>query len=176
MAMRIRQSSSADLEAIRQLHLQAFGESEGEAVSQLALQLLQQVSPDEMLSLVAEQQGEIIANVIFSRVSVDTNEQPAGYILCPLAVMPTVQRCGIGKGLIREGLQMLTKRGAGYVLVLGDPDYYSRSGFHANHQLDPPYPLPYPQAWLAQELEAGVLANITGSVRCADCLMVPEYW
>lgn len=61
-------------------------------------------------------------------------------------------------------------------MVLGDPNYYARSGFAAGHNIEPPYKLKYPEAWMARQLVDGVLDKVKGTARCAACLSSPEYW
>lgn len=174
--MQIRQSLETEKEQLRKLHLETFGEEEGESVSTLTIQLLDDPTAQPLLSLIAEQNNQILGHILFTKVSIEGNQAQGGYILAPLAVSKECQRSGIGKKLIQTGLDKLKERGAEFVLVLGDPAYYSLSGFHTNHQIKPPYELPYPEAWMAQELKPVGLANISGTVRCADALNEREYW
>ena len=120
------------------LHQNAFDLSERETVSQLAIDLLEDKTALPILSLVAEQDNEIIGNVIFSSVNIEGIEGMSAYILAPLAVTRLVQRSGIGTQLINKGLETLKERGAKIVLVYGDPNYYMRTGFTADHNLKPP--------------------------------------
>ena len=174
--MKIRESVESDKKAIRKVHQNAFGQSEGETVSQLAIDLLEDKTALPILSLVAEQDNEIIGNVIFSSVNIEGTEGISAYILAPLAVVKDIQRKGIGAKLINQGLEFLRKRDAEIVLVYGDPNYYTRTGFKAGHNLKAPYKLEYPDAWLAQGLVEGVLSKSQGVVRCALSLSSPELW
>jgi predicted N-acetyltransferase YhbS len=159
--VKIRESVEDDKKSIRQVHLNAFDHSEGETVSQLAIDLLEDKTALPILSLVAEQDNEIIGNVIFSS----------------LAVTRFAQRKGKGTLLISKGIETLKERGAEIVLVYGDPNYYMRTGFKADHNLKPPHKLRYPEeAWMAQELAEGILSKTQGTVRCAMSLSSPEYW
>ena len=175
--MNIRESVEDDKRSIRKVHLNAFGQSEGETVSQLAIDLLEDKTALPILSLVAEQDSEIIGNIIFSSVNIEAVEGVSVYILAPLAVTRLAQGKGIGTLLINKGLEILKERGTEIVLVYGDPNYYMRTGFRAGHNLKPPYKLEYPEeAWMAQELVDGVLTKTQGTVRCALSLNSPEYW
>ena len=158
------------------VHQNAFDLSEGETVSQLTIDLLEDKTALPILSLVAEQDNEIIGNVIFSSVNIEGVEGVSAFILAPLAVTRLVQRSGIGTQLINKGRETLKERGAKIVLVYGDPNYYTRTGFKAGHNLEAPYKLEYPEAWMAQELVKGVLAKTQGMVRCALSLNSPEHW
>ena len=83
--MKIRESVENDKKSIRQIHLNAFNQYEGEIVSQLAIDLLEDKTALPILSLVAEQDNEIIGNVIFSSVNIEGVEGVSAYILAPLA-------------------------------------------------------------------------------------------
>jgi putative acetyltransferase len=173
----IRESVEDDKRSIRRVHLNAFGQSEGETVSQLAIDLLEDKTALPILSLVAEQDSEIIGNIIFSSVNIEAVEGVSVYILAPLAVTRLAQGKGIGTLLINKGLETLKERGTEIVLVYGDPDYYMRTGFKSGHNLKQPYKLNYPEeAWMARELVDGILTKTQGTVRCALSLNSPEYW
>ena len=175
--MKIRESVENDIKSIRKVHLNAFDQPEGETVSQLAIDLLEDKAALPILSLVAEQDDEIIGNVIFSSVNIEGAEGVSAFILAPLAVTRFAQRKGIGTLLINKGLETLKERGAEIVLVYGDPNYYMRTGFKADHNLKPPYKLKYPEeAWMAQELVEGILSKTQGMVQCASSLNSPELW
>ncbi len=176
-SMKIRESVEDDKKSIRKVHLNAFDQSERETVSQLAIDILEDKTALPILSLVAEQDNEIIGSVIFSSVNIEGNEGISAYILAPLAVSKFAQRIGIGTLLINNGLETLKQRDAEIVLVYGDPDYYMRTGFKAGHNLKPPYKLEYPEeAWMAQELVENILTKTQGTVQCARSLSSPEYW
>ncbi|MEM1113969.1 MAG: N-acetyltransferase [Pseudomonadota bacterium] len=175
--LRLRASHERETEAVRMLHFEAFDEGERDAVSRLAIALPADPSAQPSLSLVAESGAELLGSAIFSKVTI---EQSAGTtmasILCPLAVRPDHHRQGIGSALIARGLEILAEQGVEIVLVLGDPNYYRRSGFRSRHRLAPPYPIDYPEAWMAIELIDGVLKDTKGKVRCSGVLDSEEYW
>ena len=174
--MRIRESVENDKDGIRKVHQNAFGKPEGEIVSQLAVDILGDETAQPILSLVAEQNNEIIGNIIFSPVNIEGAEGVPAYILAPLAVAKDHQGKGVGARLINQGIEMLKTQGVGLVFVLGDPKYYTRTGFKAGHGFEAPYKLQHPEAWMAQALIEGVLANAQGKVRCASSLNSPEHW
>ena len=131
------------------VHQNAFGVPEGEVVSKLAIDLLEDETAQPILSLVAERNNEIIGNIIFSPVSIEEFNGVSAYILAPLAVARDNQGKGIGTQLINHGIETLRNRGVDIVLVYGDPNYYSRTGFKARHNLEAPYKLEYPEAWIS---------------------------
>ena len=80
------------------------------------------------VSLVAEDQGEIVGHVAVSPVVI--SDGTAGwYGLGPLSVKPECQKRGIGSKLVHEALGWLRDLGACGCVVLGDPRYYKRFGF-----------------------------------------------
>lgn len=174
--MQIRESTDNDRDPILKVHQEAFGEPEGEAVSQLALDLLKDKTALPLLSLVAEEDNEILGHIIFTSVKVDGYEDLSIYILAPLAVSKSYQQKGLGTKLINHGLKILKKGGADLVLVYGDPNYYLRTGFGTGHNIRPPYKLEYPEAWMALELKTDMLEKVDGVAKCAASLCQPEYW
>jgi putative acetyltransferase len=118
-----------------------------------------------LLSLVARRGDDIVGHILFSRMWIDTadGEVPA-VALAPLAVLPAHQRGGIGGSLIRQGLDALRESGESLVVVLGDPNYYSRFGFSIDgaRLLGSPFPQ---NALMALQLGRGISApnaNSTG--------------
>ncbi|WP_310618588.1 GNAT family N-acetyltransferase [Flexibacterium corallicola] len=86
------------------------------------------------LSLVAEQDGQIIGHVAFSPVTI--NGQDLDWFgLGPVAVAYLHRTKGVGAKLIRKGLEILRNDGASGVVVLGDPDYYQKFGFKPDRRL-----------------------------------------
>ena len=86
--MLIRRATQNDMDAVRQVHLQAFAEDEREQIAALAVDLLKEETLPETFSLVAEIDGAVVGHVGFSPVSFNNNELLEGYILAPLAVLP----------------------------------------------------------------------------------------
>ena len=83
-----------------------------------------------LISLVAEDGGQIIGHIGFSPVTMSlATGISSGIGLAPLAVVPARQRQGIGSQLIHKGLDACRKAGFAYAVVLGDPGYYNRFGF-----------------------------------------------
>ena len=96
------------------------------------------------VSLVAEDDGQIVGHIAFSPVMI-ADGTLAWFGLGPVRVLPERQRSGIGDALVRAGLEQLRRAGAAGCVVLGDPAYYSRFGF--GHDPDLTYPVPMPEAF-----------------------------
>ncbi len=124
-SFRIRPERPGDQPAIHRAVSLAFG-GEGEARIVDALRANGKLA----LSLVAEEDGVVVGHVGLSTVEIRDGEEAieGGVGLAPLSVVPKTQRRGIGSALVREALEMLAKRFR-FVVVVGDPVYYSRFGF-----------------------------------------------
>jgi putative acetyltransferase len=56
-------------------------------------------------------------------------------VLSPLAVLPDHWRQGVGRALVRRGLEICDEQGVPLVFLEGDPAYYSRCGFRPGGKL-----------------------------------------
>ena len=89
------------------------------------------------VSLVADQQGQIIGHVALSPAIAQDGSQ-GWYALGPISVEPGSQRQGIGEMLIREAMARLVALQATGCVLIGDTRYYSRHGFVPRPDLAPP--------------------------------------
>lgn len=130
------------------------------------------------LSLVAEDESEVIGHLAFSPVSIRTTRNGLTYILGPLSVKPQYQHRKIGSSLIQHGLQLLSQMNVSLVFVYGDPKYYGRFGFNAESAAlyRPPYKLQYPFGWLALALHQGSEIKAPTDIVCVEPLMNPDLW
>jgi len=174
--MRLREATPADKVAVLAVHASAFGQDEE---SRLVDALLADPTAQPVLSLLAEDRGQVVGHVLFTRVEVVGPESPpAAAILAPLAVVAPAQGAGVGRRLIEEGCQRLAQQGVGLVFVLGDPAYYTRHGFAAAapYGLRAPYEIQPEEAWMVRALSGDAPGNSRGTVRCADALTPEKYW
>lgn len=159
----------------------AFGEDEGQEISDLVNNLLEDHSARPMLSLVAVNKNRIVGHILFTATHLkDLTTEVRSSILAPLSVQPEYQKKGIGSQLTRKGIEHLQNEGVGLVFVLGDPAYYQRHGFTAagKYRLEAPYKLPqeYFDAWMVKELQPGIIGSVNGVVTCANALDDIKYW
>jgi putative acetyltransferase len=116
-------------EAIDNIHHRAFGEH-GSVVATLVGAL--RCDDPGALSLVAEDAGQVVGHIMFTRSLLDAPRRLVEVqVLSPLAVAPERQHEGIGSALVNQGMRMLDQRGEPAVFLEGDPGYYSRFGFTA---------------------------------------------
>lgn len=82
------------------------------------------------ISLVAVDEKTVVGHIAFSPVTISDGSL-GWYGLGPISVLPELQKQGIGKSLIREGLSSLKSLGAKGCVLVGDPGYYERFGFRS---------------------------------------------
>ena len=129
--MDLREELPGDRESVRNVVLRAFGGGDhGLVVTRLVDTLRETITPTAGLSLVAENDGQIVGHVMFTRSLLDAPRRLVDVqVLSPLAVLPEQQKRGIGSALVRHGLEALAERSVPVVFLEGDPRYYSRFGF-----------------------------------------------
>ncbi|MGC5699147.1 N-acetyltransferase [Pseudomonas sp. NFXW11] len=130
MTLIIRSERPSDIPAIEQLTREAFlSEAHSSHTEQFIINALRAAGA-LTLSLVAEEQGQVLGHASISPVTFSGGE-PSWYGLAPVSVLPGQQGRGIGSQLIRQLLEQLRELGAAGCVVLGEPGYYGRFGFKA---------------------------------------------
>jgi putative acetyltransferase len=158
----IRHERPEDEPGIRRVNELAFGQPD-EAMLVDALRAGNAV----MLSLVAVREREIVGHILFSAVTVTSPQERYFAVgLAPMAVVPDLQRHGVGSALVRASLEQLARAGHRAIVVVGHPDYYPRFGFvrassrgiRWEHDVAD-------EAFMVLELVPGALAGRGGVVR-----------
>ena len=158
--MQVRTEKECDRETVRAVNLSAFDTpSEADLVDALR----QQVRPT--ISLVAEENGEVVGHILFSPVSLSGHPNLKVMGLAPMAVAPTHQKKGTGSALVRSGLEQCRQLDFVAVVVLGHPEYYPRFGFSpaSKFGIDSEYDVP-DEVFMAVELQPEALSGKTGTV------------
>lgn len=125
MSVTIRRERPGDAAAIRAVVEAAFPTAaEADLVDAL------RDCGDIVCSLVAEDGGSLIGQVIVSRMAAsgDGNDIAAAG-LAPLAVTPDRQREGLGGRLVRSAIDDVRAQGISLLFLVGDPDFYGGFGF-----------------------------------------------
>jgi len=160
----IRDTVPADLPALAALYPAAFPSED------LRLLVRELLDPGvRALSLAAFRDGGLVGHVAFTTCGIEGCDDPVA-LLGPLAVVPALQRRGIGRALVQAGLARLSAAAIARVCVLGDPGYYGRLGFAPERGIRTPYPLPaeWDGAWQSRPTGA--------DLPCRGLLMVPAPW
>lgn len=131
----IRDEQQADVSAIRDVVTAAFEASKFGHHGEAALVDTLRKESAELISLVAEADGEIIGHValtpveIRSESSAEADDHIIAFGLAPLAVSPENQSRGIGSQLVQAAVQRAVDRSATCVVLIGEPEFYGRLGF-----------------------------------------------
>ncbi len=156
----VRRELSKDIEDIRAVNKQAFGQDDEAAI----IEKLRNRGA-LTLSLVALRHGQLVGHIAFSKVIIGTDVSSFEAVaLAPMAVLPSYQRQGIGSQLVRAGLKECCHLGQHIVVVLVHPSFYPRFGFvpatvkDINCEFDVPE-----EAWMIVELRAEALAGRAGT-------------
>ncbi len=158
----IRAERDSDYEAVYRVEEAAF-EQDFEARLVNALRK----SNSEILSLIAEDEGEVVGHILFTHMTIESEEEIFRAVhLGPLAVTPSHQRRGIGGQLIVVGLEELRSEGHGAVLLFGHTSYYPRHGFRPAREFDV-HCEDDRDSFMAIELYPGALDNVSGQYRLA---------
>jgi putative acetyltransferase len=158
--MLIRTEQPMDFPKIRGLNRAAFDTAtEADIVEAL------RSDAENVLSLVAEEGGEIVGHIMFSPVQLTGAADVRAMALAPMAVHPTRQRAGIGSALVRAGLEECQRLGIDAVFVVGHPLYYPRFGFEPASRLGFVCEFDVPdEAFMVAQLVADILDGKTATV------------
>lgn len=164
--MIIRQEQESDFEKVYQVVQKAFEEAEhcdgNEQDLVAALRKSAAYIPE--LSLVTEENGEVIAHILFTKIRIGDQTELA---LAPLSVLPECQRQGIGKALMARGHQIAAEMGYGFSVVLGSEEYYPKAGYVPAEQYGIQAPFDVPSKnFMALDLQ-GKPRKLNGTVEYA---------
>lgn len=92
-----------------------------------AFRVRERFAIDPELSLIAQLDGKPVSSVLMTPISIGG---VGGYMLGPLATDPAYRGRGAAQLLVKQACKMaLEKRGAEFVLLIGDEAYYGPMGF-----------------------------------------------
>ena len=120
------------------------------------------------LSLVAEDGGMVIGQIVLSKTAVTTpHGERTELLLSPICVHPDYFRRGIARALTEQALRIAGQMGFGAVFLCGEPEIYTRLGFVPSHRYDIFHKDDDSKSapWsMVRELYHGALSGISGTV------------
>ena len=134
LPLMFRRETPADVDIIDDLTARAFARMTfSDGTEPLVIKRLR--ARDELaLSLLAvDRTGRVLGHVAFSAVQIP--KHTAWFGLGPISVEPEHQRKGIGRALVREGIERLRKTGAQGIALIGNPAVYGPMGFVSHGRL-----------------------------------------
>ena len=141
MTIQLRHETPDDIAAIEALTIVAFANAPHTSHAEQFIVRTLRDANELTLSIVAEEQGQVVGHVALSPVSITDGHghRAAGwYGLGPISVLPQRQGQGIGSRLMEQALSELRAMQAAGCVLLGDPAYYARFGFEAHAGLQLP--------------------------------------
>lgn len=167
MKFRILPERVGDAEEIEPLLDRSFG---SDRLRKTVYRLREGIAPVPELCFVAvEDDGRMLASLRFWPIRVE--ETPA-LLFGPLAVEPKIRGRGVGRTLVRHGLDSARLQGHRLCIVVGEANYYSPYGFVPATPMGLVMPGPVePARFQVLELAPGALEGARGLIgrdeRCA---------
>ncbi len=90
------------------------------------------------LDFVAEKEGQIVGQIVYSRGVIRDKEDGDNKVISfgPVSVLPAFQKQGIGSSLITHTINLARDMGFLAICIYGDPRYYSRFGFRCGEKYE----------------------------------------
>lgn len=168
LPIKLRPEVPADFRAVEELTRDAFWNHYAPGCDEHYLAHILRCSPDFVpeLDYVAVCGGQVVGNIMYTRAKIVLDRGGEREVLCfgPLAVAPAFQGRGVGGALIERTKELARTLGHAAILILGDPDYYSRFGFvpAERYGIGTSWGV-YIISLQALELQAGALADCEGT-------------
>ncbi|MDM7993541.1 MAG: N-acetyltransferase [Candidatus Fermentibacter sp.] len=133
MDLSIRRETQSDYREVEELNREAFWNLYFPGCNEHYLAHVMRSHPDFIpeLDFVAESDGRIVGSIMYTRAWLVGEDGAEREIVSfgPLCVLPSHQRRGIGSALVRHTADIARGRGAGMIVIFGDPHNYCRLGF-----------------------------------------------
>lgn len=171
MEINIREELEKDYEVVERLTEEAFKNAvHSDGTEHLLVNRLRK-SDDfiKELSLVAEDNGKVIAHLMLTKAKINNGDMSVETLaLAPVSVIPEYQGKGIGSKLINIALESARRLGYKSVIVLGHDKYYPKFGFvpASKYEIKAPFDVP-DEAFMVKELNDGSLIGVSGIVEYA---------
>ena len=160
--MTIRKEKPSDIPIIYKVNQFAFQQKdESELIHKIRAG--SNFVPD--LSLVYEEEGQILGYILFSKIKIKGKTETVSLSLAPMAVLPNRQKQGIGSQLLKKGIRIAKTLGFESIIVLGHEAFYPKFGFKRASKWNLKFPVDVPdEAFMAMELKEGSLNDKAGMV------------
>jgi predicted N-acetyltransferase YhbS len=165
--IRLRLEETADYRLVEELTREAFwGMNRPSCDEHLLVHKLRKIPafvPE--LDFVAEVEGKIVGNIMYSRAKVvdETGAEHEVLTFGPISVLPEYQGKGIGKALLERTIAEARRLGYRAIVFYGHPDYYPRVGFRRAAEFNITAASGRsPDALMAMPLYDGELDDISG--------------
>jgi putative acetyltransferase len=154
----------SEFNTMREVSVAAFGDDE--QIGHLLDALHESWAWDDDLSFVAERDGKLVGQVLYTHAILDTPRRLQDVlVLSPIGVRADLQGQGIGGEMIATSMTVLRQRNEPLVFLEGHPTYYPRFGFRRAAELGfvapsiriprdafMVYPLPRYEPWMTGAL------------------------
>lgn len=133
--MNIRQETPADYGEVYELVKAAFATSTNEGEWDYLNEVRKKDTFIRELSLVAEEDGRIVGQIVLYKTDIITPSGPVTeLLLSPISVHPDYFRRGIATAMMREAFENAKGMGYAAVFLCGEPDFYHRFGFKGSYE------------------------------------------
>ncbi len=170
--LNIREEIPSDYVAIREVNFQAFNkDKEPQIVEDL------RANGNMVLSLVAEKDNQIVGHIVLSRMMIKKEDGTQVKVLAmgPVAVLPTVQKQGVGSQMIKESIRLATERGESAILLLGHKEYYPKFGFSPSLVVGIEHPF-NKENFMGVELIKDSLKDLKGRMKYSKAFGMEPEW
>jgi putative acetyltransferase len=160
-AINVRPEIPRDIPGIRRVNESAFPTTAEASLVDLCRQRGRM-----HISLAALDGQRVVGHALFTPVTLDPPHLGwRGLALGPVAVLPEFQGQGIGSRLMTLGLELCRGQGIDFVVLLGDPRYYTRFGFIPGREFGLSSEYGDGDEFQAREIRPGVLREARGVVK-----------
>lgn len=167
----IRQETEKDFSEIYNLIKEAFKTADVKDGDEqdYAVDLRNSKKYIPQLALVAQTNDKLIGHIMLTETSIQQadNKIITVLLLSPVSVLLQYRNMGVGKALIKESCRRAKEMGYKTVFLVGNPEYYKKSGFVESsiYNIKPKDNIPAKYVQVL-ELYPGSLKNIEGIIEC----------
>lgn len=179
MDFTIRNEKAEDFNQVENLTREAFWNLYVPGCNEHYLAHIMRDHPDfiKKLDFVAEYNGEIIGNIMYTKAWLYSEDGIKIEIASfgPISVLPKYQRKGVGSALIRHTIDIAKNDGIGVIVIFGDPHNYCKHGFKSSKDFNiSDMNGEYPYGMLAVELKEGTVKGHNWKYKYSPVLEINE--